>query len=475
MFILKKVVEVMKESIHIISDIHADKVALGEVKIAGWVRTKRGAKKFVFLEINDGTHAKSVQVIADTSLPNYESEILKLTTGCAVIIDGILVQSPGQGQKYEIQAKGIQVSGFADPETFPLQKKEMTYDYLREIAHMRPRTATFSSIFRIRSRVSHAVHDFFRANGFSYVHTPILTTSDAEGAGETFQVTTLPLHAVPKSKDGKVDFNEDFFGEPAMLCVTGQLEAELMMMGLGKVYTFGPTFRAENSNTTRHLSEFWMIEPEMAFHDINDNMQLGEDFIRYVVKDILENCEEDLKIIIERNGTDPRPYLQNALENPFVRVTYTDAVEILSKCGKTFENAVAWGDDLKTEHERYLCEVHFKAPTIVFNYPADLKAFYMYLNDDGKTVRAMDLLMPGIGEVIGGSQREDRLDVLAAQMKKKDISEEHLQWYLDIRRFGGVPHSGFGLGLERLLVWITGMGNVRDVTPFPRVPKSCRF
>jgi asparaginyl-tRNA synthetase len=358
---------------------------------------------------------------------------------------------------------------------YPLQKKDMTYEYLRDVAHMRARTATFASVFRLRARVSQAIHRFFSDNGFYYIHSPILTTSDAEGAGETFQVTALPLNEPPRTTHGAVDYSKDFFGAQSMLCVTGQLEAEALALGLGKVYTFGPTFRAENSNTSRHLAEFWMIEPEMAFYELDDNMQLAQDMIRYVVRDVIENGADDLDAVISKNGTDTREHLRMALESAFVRVTYTDAVEILRNCGKKFEYPVAWGEDLKSEHERYLCEEHFKAPTFVYNYPSTLKAFYMYQNDDGKTVRAMDLLMPGIGEVIGGSQREDREEVLIEKMKAKGLSPEHLDWYVDLRRYGGVPHSGFGMGLERLLIWITGMGNVRDVIPFPRTPGTCRF
>jgi asparaginyl-tRNA synthetase len=463
------------EKLTSIADIHAERAPLGPVTIAGWIRTRRGSKKFSFLEINDGSGSKSIQVIVDASLPNYEADVLALTTGAAVRIEGTLVQSPGQGQKFEIQATDVRVYGFANPESYPLQKKDMTYEYLRDVAHMRARTATFASVFRLRARVSQAIHRFFSDNGFYYIHSPILTTSDAEGAGETFQVTALPLNEPPRTTHGAVDYSKDFFGAQSMLCVTGQLEAEALALGLGKVYTFGPTFRAENSNTSRHLAEFWMIEPEMAFYELDDNMQLAQDMIRYVVRDVIENGADDLDAVISKNGTDTREHLRMALESAFVRVTYTDAVEILRNCGKKFEYPVAWGEDLKSEHERYLCEEHFKAPTFVYNYPSTLKAFYMYQNDDGKTVRAMDLLMPGIGEVIGGSQREDREEVLIEKMKAKGLSPEHLDWYVDLRRYGGVPHSGFGMGLERLLIWITGMGNVRDVIPFPRTPGTCRF
>lgn len=466
----------MKNVLTSLSDVHADRIAPdSEIEIAGWVRTRRDSKKWSFIEVNDGTSAKSIQVIVDATLPNYQSEISKLTTGASTRIRGKLVLSPGKGQKYEMQAAKVELVGTADPEHYPLQKKEMSFEFLREVAHFRPRTATFSSVFRIRSRLSLAIHEFFNKQGFYYVHTPILTTSDGEGAGETFKVTTLPLENIPR-KDGKVDFEQDFFKQPSMLCVTGQLEGELYALALGKIYTFGPTFRAENSNTPRHLAEFWMIEPEMAFWNLVDTMQLGQDMILYVLKDIMENCADDLEILATRADSDARPHLKMTLENPnFVRVSYTEAIDILKKSGKTFEYPVEWGCDLKTEHERFLCETHFKAPTFVYDYPADLKAFYMYVNDDQKTVRATDLLVPGIGEVIGGSQREDRENVLRERMIAKGINPEHMEWYLATRKFGGVPHAGFGLGLERLIMWVTGMANIRDVIPFPRTPGNCSF
>lgn len=457
-----------------ISEIHADKISPSYITIAGWVRTRRSSKKFSFIEINDGTSAKSLQVIVDASIFNYE-EVEKLTTGSSVKVEGNLVLSPGKGQKYEMQAKSVAILGYADPETFPLQKKEMTLEYLREVSHMRARTSTYSSIFRIRSRASFAIHQFFIDRGFYYVHTPILTTADGEGAGESFKVTNLNLSNIPKTPQANVDFQQDFFGEPSMLCVTGQLEAELLAMGMNKVYTFGPTFRAENSNTSRHLAEFWMIEPEVAFANLEDNMQLAQDMIRYVVSDVLKNCADDIDVCIQKNNFDTRTYLNMALENPFVRVSYTDAIEILQKSNHKFENPLFWGCDLKSEHERYLCENHFKAPTIVYDYPQELKAFYMYLNDDGKTVRAMDVLMPGIGEVVGGSQREDRESILIDRMKAKGIDVAHMDWYVSLRRFGSVPHSGFGLGFERLIMWITGMSNIRDVIPFPRTPGNCKY
>jgi asparaginyl-tRNA synthetase len=465
----------LKDTFKLISDIHADKVALGPVAVSGWLRTKRGSKKFSFLEITDGSSAKTLQVVADAVLANYESEIAKLTTGAAVRVEGELVASKGGGQKYEVVAKSVQVYGTADADTYPIQKNVMTFEYLREQAHFRPRTATFASMFRIRSRVSKFVHDFFEENGFFYAHTPIFTASDCEGGGNVFQVTTLNLEKTPKLPNGKVDYQEDFFGTPSFLTVSGQLEGELMALGLGKIYTFGPTFRAENSNTSRHLAEFWQIEPEMAFWNLADTVQLGQDLVVYCVRRFLEECNEDLEQIIARNGVDPRPWLKMTLEKPFVRVSYTEAVNILKTCGRTFEFPVDWGLDLQSEHERYLCEVHFNSPTIVYDYPADLKSFYMYLNDDGKTVHGADILVPGVGEIIGSSQREHRYDVLVDRMHKKGLREEDYAWYLDTRRFGTVPHAGFGMGLERLLMWMTGMGNIRDVIPFPRTPKNCLY
>lgn len=466
--------QTLYQSISPISHIQSDRIEPSNITVAGWVRTRRSSKKFSFIELNDGTCAKSLQIIVDSSLENYQ-EIENLSMGCSVKIQGLLVLSPAKGQKYELQATQIELIGPADPEKYPLQKKDMTFEYLRDVAHLRVRTATFSSVFRIRSRVSYAIHRFFTENGFYYAHTPLLTTADGEGAGESFKVTNFDLKNVAKFKDGEVDFSKDFFGENAMLCVTGQLEAELLAMGLGKVYTFGPTFRAENSNTSRHLAEFWMVEPEVAFADLTDNMQLAQNLICYVVKDVLTHCADDLDVCFQRTQVNTREYLQIALERPFVKVTYTEAVEILEKCGKSFEYAVYWGCDLKSEHERYLCEEHFKSPTIVYNYPEELKAFYMYLNDDNKTVRAMDILMPGIGEVVGGSQREDRENILVERMKNKGINPDHMDWYTTIRRFGSVPHSGFGVGLERLIMWITGMSNIRDVIPFPRTPGNCKF
>ncbi len=446
----------------------------GPVRFGGWVRTRRSSKKVSFLEVNDGSTCISLQVVAGADLPGYEM-ISGLTTGCSVEVEGLLVESPGAGQALEVQAAAVGLLGAADPETYPLQKKEMSFEYLRDMAPYRVRTGTFSSVFRIRSRVSQQIHQFLAREGFEYVHTPVLTQLDAEGAGETFQVTSLDLGRLPRGPGGGVDYAQDFFGAKAMLCVTGQLEAELLAMGLGRVYTFGPTFRAENSNTSRHLAEFWMIEPEMAFWDLEQTASLAQNLIRFLADYVLTHCAEDLAVIAPRAETDPRPSLRLALEKDFVRATYSEAVSILLTCGAVFEQPVSWGMDLKSEHERYLCERHFQAPTFVTDYPAENKAFYMYLNDDKATVRAMDLLVPGIGEVVGGSQREDREDVLRERMAAKGIHEGSLDWYLGLRRYGSVPHSGFGLGLERLLMWLTGMGNIRDVIPFPRFPGSCRF
>lgn len=463
------------QSITPISQIHLEQIQPGNITVAGWVRTRRSSKKFSFIELNDGSCAKSLQILVDNTIESYQI-VENLSMGCSVKIQGNLVLSPAKGQKYELQATQVKLLGSADPEEYPLQKKEMTLEYLRDVAHLRARTATFSSIFRIRSRLSYAIHRFFNENGFYYVHTPLLTTADGEGAGESFQVTNMDLKNIPKLKNGEVDYSKDFFSEKAMLCVTGQLEGELLSMGLGKVYTFGPTFRAENSNTSRHLSEFWMIEPEVAFADLEDNIILAQNLICYVVKDVLAHCSDDLEICFQKTQVNTREYLQLAVEKPFVKVTYTEAVDILKNCSKTFEFPVFWGCDLKSEHERFLSEEHFQSPTIVVDYPQELKAFYMYLNDDQKTVRAMDILMPGIGEVVGGSQREDRENILIERMKQYKIDPDHMDWYTSAtRRFGKVPHSGFGVGLERLMMWMTGMGNIRDVIPFPRTPGNCSF
>jgi asparaginyl-tRNA synthetase len=465
----------MKDAFSPIGLILEGKVEPGPVTVAGWIRTRREAKRFSFLELNDGSSARGIQVVADAVLPNYAAEIVKLTSGASVRVQGELVASKGTGQKLEIVAKEVEVYGYADPEEYPLQKKEMSYEYLREQAHLRARTALFGSLFRIRSRVSTFVHDFFEENGFFYAHTPIFTASDCEGGGNVFQVTTLNIDKPPRDKTGKLDYGEDFFGKKCFLTVSGQLEGELMALGMGKIYTFGPTFRAENSNTSRHLAEFWQIEPEMAFWNLCDTIQLGQDLVTYCVRRFLAECKDDLELVIARNGVDPRPWLQMTLERPFVRVSYTEAVDILKGCGETFDYPVEWGIDLQSEHERYLCEKHFKAPTVVYDYPAALKAFYMYLNEGGKTVHGADILVPGVGEIIGSSQREHRYDVLKARVEEKGLKEDDYDWYMATRKFGTVPHSGFGMGLERLLMWMTGMGNIRDVIPFPRTPKTCLY
>ena len=456
-------------------DILEGRVPLGAVAIAGWIRTRRASKKVAFLEINDGTCAQSLQVVVGTDNHSYQALLTQLQTGAAVAAQGTLVESLGQGQKWELQATALEVFGAADPNDYPLQKKEATWEFLRDVAHLRVRTSTFASMFRLRSFLSQKIHGFFAERGFCYVHTPLITTSDGEGAGETFQVTHLDLTKVPRRSDGSVDYSKDFFGEPAMLAVTGQLEGELLAMGLNKIYTFGPTFRAENSQTSRHLSEFWMIEPEMAFYNLEDNMCLAQDFIQHLIEASLTGAASDLAVLAAKADGDPRPHLESCLGKDFARISYTEAVELLQKSGRNFEFPVFWGADLKSEHERYLCEEYVKGPVIVYNYPESLKAFYMYLNDDRRTVAAMDVLVPGIGEVIGGSQREDRESVLRERMAAKNISVDHMQWYLDIRRFGSVPHAGFGLGLERLCMWVSGMGNIRDVIPFPRAPGQCRY
>jgi asparaginyl-tRNA synthetase len=445
-------------------------------KLHGWVRTRRDSKAgFSFLELNDGTCLGNIQVIAATTLPNYEGEIKKLAPGCSVTVSGEIVASQGQGQATEVKAEEVTVHGWADPEAYPLQKKRHTFEKLREWAHLRPRTNTFGAIARVRNQVCRSIHDFFQENGFFYIHTPIITASDCEGAGQLFRVTTLDLANVPRAPTGQVDFQQDFFDRPSYLTVSGQLEAEIFACALGKVYTFGPTFRAENSNTSRHLAEFWMIEPEMAFYELEDNMALAEAFLKRLFRDVLDKCTEDMQFFQERIDNTVISTLQGILDKPFLRVSYTDAVAILEKSGQPFEYPVTWGKDLQAEHERFLTEQHFQSPVILFNYPRTIKPFYMRLNDDGKTVRAMDVLVPKVGEIIGGSQREERLDVLEARMKEQGLDPAGYWWYLDLRRYGTVPHAGFGLGLERVLQFITGMGNIRDVIPFPRTPGSAEF
>ena len=449
--------------------------ALGQdVLLKGWVRTKRGNKFVNFIAVNDGSTINTIQVVADVQ--QFSEESLKdISTGACVAVTGTLVASQGKGQSVEIQAKTIEVLGLADPETYPLQKKGHSLEFLREIAHLRPRTNTFGAVFRIRHAMAYAVHKYFNDKGFYYVQTPIITGSDAEGAGQMFRVTTLDVANPPKTETGAVDFSQDFFGKTTNLTVSGQLEGEVAAMALGEIYTFGPTFRAENSNTTRHLAEFWMIEPEMAFYDLTDNMDLAEDFLKFLVSYALNNCQDDLQFLNDMYDKELLNRLNFVVTNNFERLEYTQAVEILKNTKQKFEYPVEWGTDLQSEHERYLVEKHFKKPVILTNYPKHIKAFYMKQNEDGKTVRAMDVLFPGIGEIIGGSQREENYDKLLARVQEMGIHEEELWWYLELRKFGTAPHAGFGLGFERLILFITGMGNIRDVIPFPRFPKSAEF
>ena len=445
-----------------------------EICVKGWVRTKRGNKNVSFIALNDGGCMQNLQVVAEAS--NFEEELIKrITTGACLRVNGILSPSQGKGQSIELQATEIQIYGEADVNSYPLQKKGHSLEFLRDIAHLRPRTNTFSAVFRVRHAMAFAIHKYFNDRGFFYWHSPLITASDCEGAGEMFQVTTLDLENLPKDKQGNVDYSKDFYGKRTSLTVSGQLEGELGATALGKIYTFGPTFRAENSNTQRHLSEFWMIEPEMAFFEIEDNMELAEDFIKYLVRYALDNCKEDLDFLCQMYDKELLERLQFVVEHDFVRLTYTEAIDILEKSGAKFEYPVHWGVDLQSEHERYLVEKHFKAPVILTDYPKEIKAFYMKQNDDGKTVRGMDVLFPVIGEIIGGSQREESIDKLLARMAEVGIEPKDMQWYLDTRRFGSAPHSGFGLGFERLLLFVTGMSNIRDVIPFPRFPKNANY
>jgi len=463
------------EKRHIIADLIPSSDLGSEVTVMGWVRTKRDSKGgFSFLEVNDGSTIKNIQVIADNQVPNYDQEIMRLTAGCSVMVKGTLLASPGKGQTVEIQATEIRVTGWADPEGYPLQKKRHSFEYLRTIAHLRPRTNTFGAVARIRNAMSYSIHRFFQERGFFYVHTPIITGSNCEGAGQMFQVTTLDLERLALN-NGKVDFSEDFFGKPAGLTVSGQLEAEIYALSLGKVYTFAPTFRAENSNTYRHLAEFWMVEPEMAFCDLEENMALAEDLIKDTLAYILEHCEDDLDFFNRFVKTDLLASLQDALNSGFEHLTYTDAIEILSKADKKFEFRPAWGTDIQSEHERYLCEEVFHKPVVVIDYPKEIKPFYMKVNPDGKTVKAMDVLLPRIGEIIGGSQREDDYEVLLSRIKEMNLDPDEYWWYLDLRRYGTVVHSGFGFGFERFMQFVTGLTNIRDVIPFPRTPKNLEF
>ena len=450
------------------------KVPGSEVLAKGWVRTKRGNKNIAFIALNDGSTINNIQVVCE--LKNFDEEMMKsITTGACIKVTGDLVESLGSGQKVEISAKEIEIYGTADPEKYPLQKKGHSMEFLREIAHLRPRTNTFGAVLRIRHAMAFAIHKFFNDKGFCYLHTPLITASDAEGAGAMFQVTTLDLQNVPKTENGEVDYSDDFFGKKTSLTVSGQLEGELGAMSLGNIYTFGPTFRAENSNTPRHLAEFWMVEPEMAFYEIEDNMDLAEEFIKYLVKYALDNCADDLKFLNDMFDKELIERLKSVTETTFKRLTYTEGVKILQESGEKFEYPVYWGVDLQSEHERYLVEKHFRCPVILTDYPKDIKAFYMKQNDDGKTVRGMDVLFPKIGEIIGGSEREASYEKLMNRINELHMDTTNLQWYIDTRRFGTAPHSGFGLGFERLLLFVTGMSNIRDVIPFPRTPKSAEF
>jgi asparaginyl-tRNA synthetase len=446
----------------------------GDVLLKGWVRTKRGNRQVTFIAVNDGTTIQNMQVVADGD--KFSEDLMKnITTGSSISVRGKLIESLGKGQTMEIHADTIDLLGGCDPEVYPLQKKGHSFEFLREIAHLRFRTNTFGAVFRIRHALTFAIHQYFNDKGFYNLHTPIVTASDAEGAGAMFRVTTLDFDNPPRDENNEVDFSKDFFGRSTNLTVSGQLEGELGALALSSIYTFGPTFRAENSNTPRHVAEFWMIEPEMAFYDIHDNMDLAEDFLKYLVRYALENCSDDLAFLNSMIDKELLERLHFILDNDFVRMGYTEAVEILKASGKKFEFPVEWGSDLQAEHERYLVEVEFKKPVILTDYPAEIKSFYMKQNEDGKTVRAMDVLFPKIGEIIGGSQREEDYDKLVRRMREMSIPEDELWWYLETRKFGTVEHSGFGLGFERLLMFVTGMSNIRDVIPFPRTPRSAEF
>lgn len=447
-----------------------------QATLQGWIRTRRDSKGgFSFLEINDGSCLANLQIVADGDLSNYESEIKRLSAGCSVTVHGELKSSGGKGQSTELQASEIIVHGWADPEKYPLQKKRHSFEKLREWAHLRPRTNTFGAVMRVRNQICRSIHDFFQEQDFLYVHTPIITASDCEGAGEMFRVTALDPENPPQTDNGTVDYSKDFFERPAYLTVSGQLEGEIYATALRRIYTFGPTFRAENSNTSRHLAEFWMVEPEAAFFDLDDNMELAEQFLKRIVRDVMANCEEDVDFFQQRIDNTVHDSLQRVADKPFEKVSYTEAVGLLEKADEKFEYAVEWGTNLQAEHERYLCEKLYESPVIVYDYPASIKPFYMKVSDDQRTVRAMDVLVPRVGEIIGGSQREERLDILQARMVEQGLDESEYWWYLDLRRFGTVPHSGFGLGLERMVQFVTGMTNIRDVIPFPRTPGNAEF
>jgi asparaginyl-tRNA synthetase len=446
---------------------------ISPILVQGWVRTRRDSKTFSFLELNDGSSLRNLQIIAKDTLPNY-AEVQRLITGASIKVRGELVASQGKGQTWEVVANELTIVGASD-DTYPLQKKGHTPEFLREIAHLRPRSNLFGCVFRVRSRLAFAIHQFFQERGFVYVHTPIITGSDCEGAGELFRVTTIDAKNPPRDTGGNIDYAKDFFARSTYLTVSGQLEAEAFASALSKVYTFGPTFRAENSNTSRHVNEFWMIEPEMAFCDLDGDMDLAEEIVKYLIRDIREHCAEDLELFAKFVDKELVARLDFVLERPFQRISYTEAVDLLSKGGEKFEFPVSYGLNLQSEHERWLTEKHFKSPVTVFNYPKEIKPFYMRLNDDGKTVTAMDLLVPGIGEIVGGSQREERLEVLEENMRRHKMDPADYKWYLDLRRYGTVPHSGFGLGFERMLMFVTGVSNIRDVIPFARTPGSAEF
>lgn len=463
----------MLEKYQSIKSLFESKPVNEEVLVGGWVKSSRGSKKFAFLVVNDGSCFKDLQVVLDAELKDFD-RLRKLGIGTSVSIKGKVVASQGEGQAIELQAQDVQVIGETQ-EGYPLQKKATSMEFLRDISHVRPRTNLFGAVFRIRSVLAKATHDFFEQNGYYYLHTPIITASDCEGAGEMFRVTTFQPNNAPVNEKKEIDYSKDYFGRETFLNVSGQLEAECFALGMGKVYTFGPTFRSENSNTARHLSEFWMIEPEVAFADLDDVAKLAKDYIQYMIKTAMEKCPDDLAFLAKKNNPDLLEVLNHVATSDFAKVTYTEAVDILLKADATFEYEVKWGGDLQTEHERYLAETHFKKPVIVTDYPKSIKAFYMKQNDDGKTVRAMDVLVPGVGEIIGGSQREDDLTKLQTRMKEMELNEKEYWWYLDLRKFGSVPHAGFGLGFERAVMYITGMSNIRDVIPFARTPKNAEF
>lgn len=457
-----------------ISDIFSPELIGSEVCVKGWVRTRRGNKNVQFVALNDGSTIKNIQIVFDMAKFS-EEELKPITTGASIHVDGKLVESQGKGQVAEIQAEKLEIYGTADVNEYPLQKKGHTLEFLREKAHLRPRTNTFGAVLRIRHTLAFAIHKFFNEKGFFYLNTPLITSSDCEGAGAMFQVTTLNMNDLPKTEEGKIDYTQDFFGKQSNLTVSGQLEGELGATALGAIYTFGPTFRAENSNTPRHLAEFWMIEPEVAFYDINDNMDLAEEFIKYCINYALENAADDIEFLAKMYDNELIDRLKFVVSNDFVRLTYTEGIEILKKSKHKFDFPIYWGADLQSEHERYLVEEHFKKPVILTDYPKEIKSFYMKQNEDGKTVRAMDVLFPNIGEIIGGSEREESYEKLLARIEELNIPMKDMWWYLDTRKFGTVPHSGFGLGFERLVLFVTGMTNIRDVIPFPRTPNNCEF